>query len=256
LKSFQSVVQRCNEADERFAEARFARDYLIRSQLIAGVEAVEKVPKQILGRDAEKSDLTECTTINDLMLGKGQETYANYSLITLRGFFYRLVMLLRRITMSFPIRHESHTLEQKSETFFRNQIPQDWVANRPQNDYGVDFQIGITEGRELRGLELVVQLKASERSSGDEDTETITLRVSTYNYLRELLTVVMLVKYVESEGEAYWVFLREITPPMDEGQKTFTVHIPKANRLSATNWEAITTVVRQITNLKLGAVNG
>jgi hypothetical protein len=37
------------------------------------VEAVEKVPKQISGRDAEKSDLIECATINDLMLGKGQE---------------------------------------------------------------------------------------------------------------------------------------------------------------------------------------
>jgi len=38
------------------------------------VEALEKVPKQILGRDAEKSDLIECTTINDLMLRKGQVT--------------------------------------------------------------------------------------------------------------------------------------------------------------------------------------
>lgn len=162
-------------------------------------------------------------------------------------------MLLRRITISFPIRHESHTLEQKSETFLRNQIPQDWVANKPQNDYGVDFQIGITKGRELRGLELIVQLKASEKRSGDEDTETITLNVSTYNYLRKLLTVVMLVKYVESEDEAYWVFLRKITPPMDEEQKTFTVHIPRANRLSAINWGTITTDVRQITDLKLGA---
>jgi len=34
-------------------------------------EAVEKVLKQIFGRDAEKSDLIECATINDLMLGKG-----------------------------------------------------------------------------------------------------------------------------------------------------------------------------------------
>jgi hypothetical protein len=36
------------------------------------VEAVGKVPKQILGRDAEKSDLIECATINDLMLGIGK----------------------------------------------------------------------------------------------------------------------------------------------------------------------------------------
>jgi hypothetical protein len=38
------------------------------------VEPVEKVPKEIFGRDAEKNDLTECATINDLMFGKGKLT--------------------------------------------------------------------------------------------------------------------------------------------------------------------------------------
>jgi hypothetical protein len=55
------------------------------------VEAVEKTPKHILGRDAEKSDLIECTTINDLMLGKGQETPESHPLIVMLDFFYRLV---------------------------------------------------------------------------------------------------------------------------------------------------------------------
>lgn len=34
------------------------------------VEAVEKVLKQILGRDAERSDLIEWATINDFMIGR------------------------------------------------------------------------------------------------------------------------------------------------------------------------------------------
>ena len=55
------------------------------------VEAVEKVPKQILGRDAEKSDLIECATINDLILGKGQVTPENIVLIRQKDFSYRLV---------------------------------------------------------------------------------------------------------------------------------------------------------------------
>ena len=55
------------------------------------VEAVEKVPKQIPGRDAEKSDFTECTTINDLMLGKGQVTPENTVLTRQNDFSYRLV---------------------------------------------------------------------------------------------------------------------------------------------------------------------
>ena len=32
------------------------------------VEAVEKAPKEILGQDVERKDLTECATINDLIL--------------------------------------------------------------------------------------------------------------------------------------------------------------------------------------------
>ena len=59
----------------------------------AVVEAVEKVPKQILGRDAEKSDLIECATINDLILGKGQGvTPENIVLTGQKDFSYRLVM--------------------------------------------------------------------------------------------------------------------------------------------------------------------
>jgi hypothetical protein len=55
------------------------------------VEAVEKVPKQILGRDVEKNDLIECATINDLMLGKGQEAPENIVLTRQKDFSYRLV---------------------------------------------------------------------------------------------------------------------------------------------------------------------
>jgi len=42
--------------------------------LILVVEAVEKVPKQILGRGAEKSGIIECATISDLILGRDQVT--------------------------------------------------------------------------------------------------------------------------------------------------------------------------------------
>jgi hypothetical protein len=58
-----------------------------RTPLNSAVEAVEKVPKQILGRDAEKSDLIECATINDLMPREGQVTPENHPLIVVRGFF-------------------------------------------------------------------------------------------------------------------------------------------------------------------------
>jgi len=49
-------------------------------------ETVEKVPKQILGGDAEKNDFTECATINDLTITKGRETPKNQALTMLKGF--------------------------------------------------------------------------------------------------------------------------------------------------------------------------
>jgi len=50
-------------------------------------ETVEKVPKQILRRDAEKNDLTECPRINDLTITRGHETPKKYPLFYTEGFF-------------------------------------------------------------------------------------------------------------------------------------------------------------------------
>jgi len=49
-------------------------------------ETVEKVPKQIIGGDAEKNDFTECATINDLTIMKGCETPQNQAVSMLVGF--------------------------------------------------------------------------------------------------------------------------------------------------------------------------
>jgi len=49
-------------------------------------ETVEKVPKQILGGDAEKNDLTECATIDDLIIRRGHEAPKNQALTILKGF--------------------------------------------------------------------------------------------------------------------------------------------------------------------------
>jgi hypothetical protein len=50
-------------------------------------ETVEKVPKQILGEDAEKNDLTECATMNDLIVTRGHETPQKSSVNYTEGFF-------------------------------------------------------------------------------------------------------------------------------------------------------------------------
>ena len=69
------------------------------AQVMQIVEAVEKVPKQILGQDAEKSDLIECATINDLQVGKGKwplKTVYNSSSGLFRQARYALLKNERR----------------------------------------------------------------------------------------------------------------------------------------------------------------
>jgi hypothetical protein len=60
------------------------------------------------------------------------------------------------------------------------------------------------------------------------------------------------VKFIESENEAYWLLFRDIPrPPQD--QETFSVHIPKGNRLSAIPWGDIQAYIRSVTDTKLAA---
>jgi hypothetical protein len=95
-------------------------------------------------------------------------------------------------------------------------------------------------------------LKSSAEPSA-ADTETVRLKTTTYNLLREKLQVAMLVKYVASEKEAYWLLFRDIPTPSQD-QKTFTIHIPKENRISTIQWPDIQSYVRSVTDTKLAAM--
>lgn len=94
-----------------------------------------------------------------------------------------------------------------------------------------------------------MQLKASAKGS-DGNFEVVRLKTSTYNLLRGKLQVAMLARYVESEKEAYWLLLRDV-PAASQKRKSFSIHIPKENRLSTIDWSAIQSYIRGITDSKL-----
>ena len=149
----------------------------------------------------------------------------------------------------YPKRPNSHNLESLSERYFGNALPQNWVMHKPPNDYGVDLIVDIFEGELATGLELLVQLKSSQKAS-EGDSESITLPLSTYNYLWGKLQVVMLVKFVADANEAYWLLMKDIPAPNQE-RKTFTVQIPKLKSLSTILWREVQDYVRHVTDEKL-----
>jgi hypothetical protein len=150
--------------------------------------------------------------------------------------------------MSYPQRSDTHQLEELSERFLASSLPRNWRSEKPGGDYGVDIKVDVFEGNNATGLELLVQLKAS-HNGNTSDFETINLKTTTYNYLWDKLQVVMLVKYVEAENEAYWLLLSDVPEPNQE-QESFTIWIPKENRLSTIDWLRIQKYVRDVTNGK------
>lgn len=151
--------------------------------------------------------------------------------------------------MRYPRRIETHQSAELSERFFANSLPRNWRSEKPGGDYGTDIKVDIFEGNNATGLELLVQLKSSQHASRLA-YETIRLKTTTYNYLWDKLQVVMLVKYVEIENEAYWLLLSDVPEP-NQNQDSFIIRIPKTNRLSSINWPEILDFVRNVTNGKL-----
>ncbi|HMO79568.1 MAG TPA: DUF4365 domain-containing protein [Pyrinomonadaceae bacterium] len=143
-------------------------------------------------------------------------------------------------------------MEENSVRFFKNLLPCDWNPNSIDHDYGQDLNLEIAEEGQYKGLDLVVQLKASAQSNAIDHAERQVFKVSTYNYLWANLRVVMIVKYVESEDEAYWILMKDVPAP-SQANDSFTIHIPRRNRLSRIDWNEIAEYVRQVSEGKLNA---
>ena len=155
--------------------------------------------------------------------------------------------------MKYPVRHNNHSLEEKSITFFRLHLPEDWNINSVDRDYGQDLNIEIAEEGIYKGLELIIQLKSSKEANIVADSESQTFKVSTYNYLWDNLRVVMIIKFIEAENEAYWTLLKDVQSP-NQDNETFTIHLPRQNKLTTLDWKIIVDYVRNVTDRKLAAM--
>lgn len=157
------------------------------------------------------------------------------------------------MTKKYPQRHENHSLEEMSNLFFRQSLPRDWNVNTIDRDYGQDLNVEIAENGVYKGLEFIVQLKSSHVPNTIDNKERQTFNISTYNYLWGNLRVVLIVKFIEIENEAYWLLLKDVPEPNQEN-KTFTIKLDRSNTLSTIDWNQIKEYVRNISNRKLEAV--
>jgi hypothetical protein len=151
-----------------------------------------------------------------------------------------------------PQRPSEHQLEDESFAFFLQHLPRGWTCDRPQHDYGVDLRVGLAEDGRVNGQQLVVQLKAT-ATAPPGGSVALVLSVPTLNYLRAMLEVALVVKYVADESEAYWLLLKDFTIQLGQGQKTVTIRLPRANRITDNPWPRIAAHVQAVHYRKLQA---
>lgn len=152
--------------------------------------------------------------------------------------------------MDKPNRHNNHILETESNKFFNFQVPNEWYVDKPEHDYGIDYIVNIVTNNQVTGLSFSVQMKSKIQEKND-DFAVISLKHSTLGLFNTKLEPVLLVAYVQDEKEAYWCWYNELEFDLTSSQKTYSINIPKINKLSQIDWSLISKYVQDIFSVKM-----
>lgn len=152
--------------------------------------------------------------------------------------------------MDKPNRHNNHILETESNKFFNFQVPNEWYIDKPEHDYGIDYVVNIVTNNQVTGLSFSVQLKSKIKEKKD-DFAVVLLKHSTLGLFNTKLEPVLLVAYIQEEKEAYWCWYNELDFDLTSSQESYTINIPKTNKLSQIDWGAISKYVQDIFSVKM-----
>jgi tetratricopeptide (TPR) repeat protein len=151
--------------------------------------------------------------------------------------------------VDLPTRHRNHEIETLSERYFKNCIPVSWVVNSFNIDYGTDYNCEIGEDRGVTGINFTVQLKGKE-TEVNKDNILVSLKRSTLNRWFNRLEPTMLIAYIVDENEAFWIWVENNLVDLTSLNQSFTIKIPRHNKLSIVNWIDIASSVKLIFSRK------
>lgn len=151
--------------------------------------------------------------------------------------------------MSKPNRHKNHILETESNKFYNNYLPNEWFADKPDHDYGIDYVTHISVNGQVTGLNFSVQLKSKEKESNKHHI-SISIKQSTLGLFKTKLEPVLLVASVQEDKEAYWYWYNDLNLDLTKVQKMVRINIPRANKLSQIDWIVVTKYVQDIFSIK------
>jgi hypothetical protein len=133
-----------------------------------------------------------------------------------------------------PKRPRQHTLEALSERYVKSILPPEWIAQRTEQDYGLDLQVEIVKDEHVTGAHFTIQLKATDqlkvrkKSYIAHSCETSTLR-----YFLERSELVIYLVYDAQNLVGYWIwiqdYIRQVLDTDWQDQESATIKIPKDN---------------------------
>jgi len=155
--------------------------------------------------------------------------------------------------MSLPKRTRAHVLETESRLNLENNIPTEWVVQSVEHDYGIDNHIEIVQNEELNGNFFSIQLKGTDRQFAESPNVSVRLDTKNVKYLMGRVELVMLILFVSTENESYWIWLRDGIKNIDYNNASYTITIPKTNKLSQAPWDKIIQFSETIRSQKIGS---
>jgi tetratricopeptide (TPR) repeat protein len=148
--------------------------------------------------------------------------------------------------MEYPNRHNSHILENKSEIFFKQFIPPEWVLNKYQIDYGLDYNCEIVEKNQVIGVNFSIQLKAKKQERNKGFVIINNLKRGTIKRWKNRLEPIMIIVYIEKDNCAYWDWIYENTFDLIKTNNYYQIKINKKNRLNKIDWQEIENYVKRV----------
>lgn len=145
----------------------------------------------------------------------------------------------------FPRRPRNHEIETLSENYFRSKIPSTWIIDKPSWDYGIDYHCGIVIDEMVTGINFSIQLKGKEKEKNKTNIQ-VTIKRSTINLWLIRLEPIMIITFIVEENKAYWIWFENNTVDLTLDQKTFTINIPRTNKLEIYDWNICSEYVTKI----------
>ncbi|WP_404373716.1 DUF4365 domain-containing protein [Kytococcus sedentarius] len=145
-----------------------------------------------------------------------------------------------------PLRPPSHQLETESRRAFERTLPHSWASHAPENDYGIDLSVDITNSENVvTGEVFKVQLKAT----ANQTRPSVRVKNSHLEYWRSLDSPVLLVLYTSATQTLYYVWAHSI--PIGDHKST-SVTFNNSQILTPDSWEKIHADISTIRHLKAG----